>query len=75
VEEFACPRLFEWAKSGYVNKVFNWLKAKINGKDIDAKGIKCKTQIEIVSHLASGCGELTQLEYKKRHDRIGLRIY
>jgi len=79
VEEFVCPRMFEWTKSGYVNKstegfLFaaqeqvlqtNWLKAKIYGENVDAKCRKCNAQIETVSLLASGCGELAQLEYKK----------
>jgi len=47
------------------------LKAKVSGDGIDAKCRKCKAQIETVSDLASGCGELAQLEYKKRHDRMG----
>jgi len=32
-------------------------------------------QIETVSNLASGCGKLDQLEYKKIHDIMGLRVY
>ena len=89
VKEFACARSCEWVKSGYVNKstegfLFaaqeqalhtNWLKARIGGKGVDLKCRKCGEQAETVAHLASGCGELAQLEYKKRHDRMGLRVY
>lgn len=89
VKEFACTRSCEWVKSGFVNKstegfLFaaqeqalhtNWLKARIGGEGVDPKCRKCGKQAETVAHLASGCGELAQLEYKKRHDRMGLRVY
>ena len=89
VEGFASWRMFEWVKSGYVNKstegfLFaaqeqaletNWLKARILGDGADPKCRLCKQHIETVAHLASGCGKLAQLEYKKRHDRMGLRVY
>ena len=88
VSEFACPRMYEWVKSGYVNKstegflfaaqeqalATNWLKARF-GEGVDASCRKCGKHIETVVHLVSGCGELAQLEYKKRHDRMGLRVY
>ena len=31
--------------------------------------------LESVKHLASGCSGLAQREYKRRHDRIGLKVY
>ena len=89
VSEFACPRMYEWVKSGYVNKstegflfaaqeqalATNWLKARTGVEGVDARCRKCNKQVETVAHLASGCGELAQLEYKRRHDRMGLRVY
>ena len=35
----------------------------------------CGKQVESVGHLASACGVLAQKEYKRRHDRMGLRVY
>ena len=29
----------------------------------------------MVGHVASGCTGLTRREYKRRHDRMGLRVY
>jgi len=85
---FASPRMFEWVKSGYVNKstegflfaaqeqalATNWLKAK-SCDGFNANCRKCGKYVETVAHLVSGCEKLAQLEYKKRHDRMGLRVY
>ena len=30
---------------------------------------------EIVRHIISGCKRLTQREYKKRHDKVALRVH
>ena len=35
----------------------------------------CGKTVESVGHLASGCGGLAQREYKRRRDRMGLRVY
>jgi len=42
----------------------NWLKVKIRGEGVDAECRRCRMQIE-----------MAQLEYKARHDRMGLRVY
>ena len=36
---------------------------------------KCGKFVETVGHLISGCTMLAQKEYRKRHDRMGLRVY
>ena len=36
---------------------------------------KCGKFVETVGHLTSGCTNLAQKEYRKRHDRMGLRVY
>ena len=35
----------------------------------------CCKEVESVGHVASGCGGLAQKEYRRRHDRMGLRVY
>ena len=35
----------------------------------------CGKVAESVAHLSAGCSGLAQREYRRRHDRIGLRIY
>ena len=35
----------------------------------------CGVTVESVGHLASGCSGLAQKEYKRRHDKMGLRVY
>ena len=81
--------MFEWVASGSVNKsteglVFaaqeqalptNFLKAKITGESEDANCRVCKKELETVTHLVSSCSGLAQREYKRRHDRMGLRVY
>ena len=52
-----------------------FLRAKIEGEDISPLCRICVKTAESVGHLASGCSGLEQREYKRRHDRIGLRAY
>ena len=47
----------------------NWLASKISGVSV------CQKFLETVAHVSSGCTVLAQKEYKKRHDRMGLRVY
>ena len=89
IEDVFCPKMFQWVTSGYVSKnteglIFaaqeqalqaNWLKARISGKKEEDRCRKCKKEAETVSHLVSGCSELAQMEYKRRHDRKGLKVY
>ena len=80
---------FSWVASGFVDKrtegfVFaaqeqaiptNWLSSRISGGETDNRCRVCKEFPETVAHVASGCKILAQREYKKRHDRMGLRVY
>ena len=89
VSEVADQSMFDWVKSGSVNKVTegfifaaqeqalptNFLKAKITGESEDESCRVCKKELETVTHLVSSCGVLAQREYKRRHDRMGLRVY
>ena len=87
--EAAHPNSFRWVSSGYVDSrtegfVFasqeqavqtNWLSSRISGGDLDNRCRVCKKFPETVAHVASGCTVLAQKDYKKRHDRMGLRVY
>jgi len=89
ISDVAGPQSCDWVSKGFLNKnteglIFaaqeqalhtNWLKSKISGGSVDGTCRKCKTDLETVPHLVSACSELAQSEYKKRHDRMGLRVY
>ena len=89
VREVADNSMFDWINSASVNKategfVFpaqeqalptNFLKAKITGESEDANCRICRSELETVTHLVSSCKGLAQREYKRRHDRMGLRVY
>ena len=49
--------------------------ATILGKGGDGKCRKCGKDPETVGHLVSACTMLCQREYRRRHDRMGLRVY
>jgi hypothetical protein len=89
VEEVADARSWQWIQGGYLAKsteayVFaaqeqalrtRFVRAKIDGEDVDSMCRVCGKEIETVPHLASACGGLAQSQYKTRHDRMGLRVY
>ena len=43
------------------------------GEDVDPNCRVCGKEVQLVGHLASGCGGLAQQEYKWRHDYIGVK--
>ena len=85
----ADDRSWYWVSHSYVTKntegfVFaaqenaiktKYMRAKILGEGTDASCRVCQKDLETVGHLVSGCGVLAQREYKRRHDRMGLKIY
>ena len=89
VGEDTSERTFDWLKKGYLDKrtegyIFsaqeqalqtNWLKSRITGGEVDRMCRKCKQYPEKVSHIVSGCSKLASSAYRKRHDRMGLRVY
>ena len=89
VKDVADKRSWQWIRSGSVVKssegfVFaaqeqalrtRWLRSKIEGEKVDPNCRVCGETVESVGHLASACGKLAQREYKRRHDRMGLRVY
>ncbi|MEO0683920.1 MAG: reverse transcriptase family protein [Cyanobacteria bacterium J06649_11] len=89
IQEIGCKKRYDWLTAGRITKSFeglifaaqeqvlptNWLRARITGKRDDAYCRKCKTEIETVAHLVSGCSALCQSEYLTRHNKMGLRVY
>ncbi len=91
VREVADERSWQWVKAGYLTPstesyIFGaqeqalrtrWRRADIEKEDVERFCRICRKpeQVENVSHLASGCGELAKKQYKIRHDRMGLRIH
>ena len=89
VSEVADERSWQWLRAGYLGKgtegfVFaaqeqalrtRFFRATIQKEAVDPKCRVCGKEVESVGHLASGCSGLAQKEYKRRHDRMGLRVY
>lgn len=53
----------------------NAIKAKIQGKNVEPVCRMCKTNMETISHVISGCPKLAQTDYKKRHDRLATTVH
>ena len=89
VSEVADARSWQWLRAGYLGKgtegyVFaaqeqalqtRFFRATIQQEDVDPKCRVCCKEVESVGHVASGCSGLAQREYRRRHDRMGLRVY
>ncbi len=89
VEKVADPRSWQWLSGGYLDKKKesyicaaqeNVLNTRLYGvtklgQEGDGKCRKCGIDSESVGHLVSACSKLSQREYRKRHDRVGLRVY
>ena len=52
-----------------------WLRAKIEKEDISEKCRICDKQMETIVDLIAGCEVLAKEGYKRRHDRVGLKVY
>ena len=48
---------------------------KIYHKDVSNKCRLCVTHVENILHILSGCSMLAQKEYKRRHDKVCLKIH
>ena len=89
IKEVADPRSWQWLSGGFLDKrkegficaaQENMLNTRYYCANIlkqEGSGMcrKCGKKLETVGHLVSGCGKLCQKEYRKRHDRVGLRVY
>ena len=51
------------------------MRAKIEKEDISEKCRICSKKIEIIMHLVAGCEVLAKEGYKRRHGRVGLKVY
>ena len=89
MKEVRTERKWQWLKSGLVSKSIEglicatqgqalrtrWLRAKIAKEDMSTKCRICGKQMETTVHLVAGCEVLTKEGYKRRHDRVGLKVY
>jgi hypothetical protein len=89
VKDVADERSWQWLRGGYLDKRTegfvcaaqeNVLKTRCycatvmkQGGDVNCR--KCGKYAETVGHLVSGCEMLAQTEYRRRHDKMGLRVY
>ena len=88
-EQVADERSWQWLRGGFLDKrteAFvcaaqeNALKTRCYNATIlhqegDVKCRMCGKSAETVGHVMSACDKLAQRDYKRRHDRMGLRIY
>lgn len=90
VKNVADARSWQWLRGGFLDKKNegyvcaaqeNVLKTRLYERTVMKKGEvdvmcrKCGKSPESVGHLVSGCSVLAQTEYRRRHDRMGLRVY
>jgi hypothetical protein len=88
-QDVADKRSWQWVCSGNIKKSMegylfaaqeqalstNWRKTTIEKRQNNPTCRLCKQHLETVRHIVSGCSELAQSHYKRRHDKMGLRIY
>ena len=89
VREVADEKSWQWMNGGFIDKrtegfvcaaqenvlQTNCYKTTITKQGDNVKCRKCGKYAETVGHLISGCEMLAQSEYRRRHDKMGLRIY
>ena len=86
IKEVADERSWQWVSGGYMAKsteryIFAAQELALGTRWAKNTRFKaepmyrvCGKQLETVSHLASGCGELVNKKYIRRHNRMGVRI-
>ena len=89
IEGVADSRSWQWLRAGYLAKSTEaylfaaqeqalrtrFFRKTIEGEEGVGECRVCGKTAESVGHLASGCSGLAQREYRRRHDRMGLRVY
>ena len=85
----ADDRSWQWLRGGFLDKrtegfvcaaqekVLNTrcFSKTVMKQDVNVMCRLCGKSAETVGHLTSGCGMLAQREYRRRHDKMGLRVY
>ena len=72
--------LFKWTEAYVCAAQENALRtrkyrASILKEDVKEECRMCGDHPETVGHLVSACTKLAQTEYRRRHDKMGLRVY
>ena len=89
MKEVGTKETWKWLKGGYITKNMEgfllaaqeqalrtrWFRSYIQKEDVSPKCRVCNEELETVRHLSSGCKKLSTGPYKRRHDRMGLRVY
>ena len=89
MEEVGTKESWQWLQGGYITKSMEgfimaaqeqalrarWLRSRIQKEDVSPKCRLCDAEVETVRHLSAGCEKLSKGPYKRRHDRMGLRVY
>ena len=82
-------RTWQWLRGGHLRKgiegyicaaqerVLNTRQYRVDTLKIPGNKMcrLCHNFPENVEHLTAGCGKLAQVEYRRRHDKMGLRVY
>ena len=89
MKQVGSNRNWQWVRRGFLSKSVEgfmfaaqeqtlrtrWKRAKIEKEDISDRCRVCGKEMETVLHLVAGCEVLSKGSYKRRHDKVGLRIY
>ena len=89
MEEVGTKETWQWLQGGYITKNMEgfimaaqeqalrtrWFRARIQKEDVSPNCRLCDGGEETVRHLSVGCPKLSKGPYKRRHDRMGLRLY
>jgi len=89
IKDIAHEKSWQWMRGGFVDKRTegfvcaaqeNVLPTRLYCATVikDGDGQKCRKcgeEAESVGHLVSHCKQLRQTEFKRRHDKMGLRVY
>ena len=89
MEEVGTKETWQWLQGGYITKSMEgfimaaqeqalrtqWFRAKIQKENVSPKCRLCDGEDETIRHLSAGCTKLSKGPYKRRHDRMGLRVY
>ena len=89
MKEVGEKETWQWLQGGYITKSMEgfimasqeqalrtrWFRSRIQKEDVSPKCRLCDEGEETVRHLSAGCPKLSKGPYKRRHDRMGLRVY